>query len=65
MCPVILSRSEGSLSLDDQTVFEDRSVRLPNQPFLLPTPGDPSLRLRMTGHIGSVLANANLNTKEL
>ncbi|HYI14436.1 MAG TPA: hypothetical protein VEX37_03525 [Thermomicrobiales bacterium] len=47
--PVILTRSEGPPCLDDTAVDEDPGSRLPSDAPVSVTPGDPSLRFRMTG----------------
>ena len=52
---VILSRSEGSPGRDPRAVDNETVTRLPNNALLPLTPGDPSLRLRMTEDTGAVL----------
>ena len=51
MLPVILSRSEGSPGRDETVAIEDTNTQLPPNMHLLFTPGDPSLRFRMTGEV--------------
>ncbi len=48
LTPIILSRSEGSLGPDNKGAYEDWHVQLPADTLPFSTPGDPSLRLRMT-----------------
>ena len=49
MHSVILSRSEGSPGREETEADEEQDARLPPDALLPFTPGDPSLRLRMTG----------------